>query len=222
MRRHIPNLLTFGNVTAGFAAIIAVAQWGNVTAACLFIGLGVLFDVTDGLAARLLQAYSPLGAHLDSFADAIAFGVAPAVLASTVIGGPIGAVCGAAVTAAAVYRLARFNVVSKADGYDPTWLLGCPSPVAAGLIVAAVAPTAITGSSYPIAAALCCAAASLLMVSHFRYIHHARWAFAHPLPAVAFMSVTVATTVMWPWSFLIIWSVVVGQPVATQLVRRRQ
>ncbi len=77
--RHIPNSITSLNLLSGcFAVIFAFA--GNFKAALFMIIASAVFDFCDGFAARLLKAYSPMGKELDSLADMVSFGLAPAVI----------------------------------------------------------------------------------------------------------------------------------------------
>ena len=77
--RHIPNTVTCCNLLSGCVAIV-MAHQGCYQAALGFIVLGAIFDFFDGLLARALKAYSPLGKELDSLADDVTFGVAPAMM----------------------------------------------------------------------------------------------------------------------------------------------
>lgn len=77
--RHIPNVATSLNLVSGFMSILLCME-GKLALAAWLIFLAVVFDFTDGLLARLLKAYSDLGKQLDSLADLISFGVAPALL----------------------------------------------------------------------------------------------------------------------------------------------
>lgn len=77
MRKQIPNILTLSNLFSGCIAI-SMAFQGNIKAVVVWVMMAALFDFLDGMAARLLKAYSPLGKELDSLADVISFGVAPA------------------------------------------------------------------------------------------------------------------------------------------------
>ncbi len=83
-KRHIPNMLTSGNLLCGAFAIF-FAIHGMIDVAAWLIFVGALFDFSDGFAARLLKAYSEIGKELDSLADLITFGVAPAAIYSTYI-----------------------------------------------------------------------------------------------------------------------------------------
>jgi CDP-diacylglycerol--serine O-phosphatidyltransferase len=79
IRKHIPNAITCLNLLSGCVAIVCAFQEDYLSAAML-IGLAAVFDFFDGMAARLLKAYSPIGKDLDSLADLISFGVAPAMM----------------------------------------------------------------------------------------------------------------------------------------------
>jgi CDP-diacylglycerol--serine O-phosphatidyltransferase len=76
---RIPDLLTTANLACGVGAVL-LASNGQLTIACGLLFLAALFDVFDGLAARALGGGTPLGAQLDSMADMVSFGLAPAVL----------------------------------------------------------------------------------------------------------------------------------------------
>ena len=77
--RHIPNALTCMNLFSGCISCV-MAFHANFEMAMLFIVIGAVFDFFDGLAARLLHAYSNIGKDLDSLADDVSFGVAPALI----------------------------------------------------------------------------------------------------------------------------------------------
>ncbi|MCA9296207.1 MAG: CDP-alcohol phosphatidyltransferase family protein, partial [Phycisphaerales bacterium] len=85
--RLLPTLFTMGNLMAGFSAIYfaakpsdvsSVAGLSTLTIAGLLIFIGMLFDSVDGTLARLTNSTSDLGAQLDSLADVVTCGVAPA------------------------------------------------------------------------------------------------------------------------------------------------
>jgi CDP-diacylglycerol---serine O-phosphatidyltransferase len=77
--RHLPNTITCMNLLSGILAIMLVFE-GKPVYASLLIGVAAVFDFSDGLCARLLKAYSPMGKELDSLADMVSFGVLPAVI----------------------------------------------------------------------------------------------------------------------------------------------
>lgn len=118
----LPDLLSILNALLGFAAILLVLGGNSVTGAALktaliLILLAAVVDGLDGMVARNLES-SPLGEYLDSLADIVSFGIAPAIIVYVLITGYFGfsstyigvvlAVCGAYVTSG-VLRLARFN-----------------------------------------------------------------------------------------------------------------
>ena len=130
----VPNAFTALSLLLGLASILQSVQ-GNYELAAWMILWGVLLDKLDGTAARLLNASSPFGAQLDSFADFVSFGIAPAALlffglseVDMVHYGWMMAASGIYVVAVAS-RLARFNVSEPPNGHlmfygVPTTLMG--------------------------------------------------------------------------------------------------
>jgi CDP-diacylglycerol--serine O-phosphatidyltransferase len=82
--KHIPNFLTSLNLACGALAVFFALN-GHLEWAVWLIFIGALFDFSDGFAARALKAYSSMGKELDSLADLISFGVAPAAIFSTLV-----------------------------------------------------------------------------------------------------------------------------------------
>lgn len=82
--KHIPNFITSLNVLCGTAATFFAIN-GRIEGAIWLIFAGALFDFSDGFAARALKAYSEMGKELDSLADLISFGFAPAAIWSGLI-----------------------------------------------------------------------------------------------------------------------------------------
>jgi len=143
LRYLAPNLLTGANLVFGMLSIASSVD-GRFVDAAWWIIYAVLTDRLDGFVARRLDATSELGVQLDSFADALNFGIAPAVLVYTSLGGdpqlPFDAglgrvflVGGCAVwVLAAVFRLARYNVaVGSAPG---DMFFGAPTTLCGGLV----------------------------------------------------------------------------------------
>jgi CDP-diacylglycerol--serine O-phosphatidyltransferase len=77
--KYIPNFITCLNLTSGFIAVVFASNGDLVTASWLILA-AMVFDFLDGFSARLLKAYSEMGKELDSLADIVSFGVAPAVI----------------------------------------------------------------------------------------------------------------------------------------------
>jgi CDP-diacylglycerol---serine O-phosphatidyltransferase len=134
---HPSNLLTGVSLAAGLGSIFGALD-GNASMAGALLALAALSDTFDGRFARLFarsRELQALGAQVDSLTDAVAFGVAPVVTMSILIGARGGdapwivwwAAC-VGYTACALMRLAFFNVSDDRDGF-----VGLPTPVA-GLI----------------------------------------------------------------------------------------
>ena len=134
----LPQLLTTGNLAAGFLAIIKASS-GDIVFASYAIFVAALFDILDGRAARLTGNVSRFGAEYDSISDTVSFGVAPAVLAFHA--GEFtdlrwaGGVMAFVYTACASLRLARFNVQSGRYLYR---FDGLPTPAGAGMVISSV------------------------------------------------------------------------------------
>lgn len=132
--RHIPNTVTCCNLFSGCIAVV-VAYQGNYQAALAFIVLGAIFDFFDGMLARALKAYSPLGKELDSLADDVTFGVAPSMIVFSLFKevsvpaflAPVATYLPFAAFLIAVFsalRLAKFNI----DTRQSTSFIGLPTP----------------------------------------------------------------------------------------------
>ena len=171
----LPQLLTTGNLAAGFYAIVK-ASGGDVLTASYAIFVAALFDILDGRAARMTGNVSRFGAEYDSISDTVSFGVAPAILAfhagSFASLGWAGWVMAFVYTACASLRLARFNVQS---GRYQGRFDGLPTPAGAGMVVSAVwFKTFLVGPDVglglpPVVPALGLVALALLMVSPIPY-----------------------------------------------------
>jgi CDP-diacylglycerol--serine O-phosphatidyltransferase len=141
----LPNLITLASVFCGFNAIRIVAldspSVDDFHAAAVFLVYAMLFDVLDGRVARLTRTQSAFGVQLDSLADVVSFGLAPALLVYkwALYRYPFaGSLTAFVFVAAGAVRLARFNVLSmnhsaRASG---KYTMGLPIPPAAGILVA--------------------------------------------------------------------------------------
>lgn len=135
----LPNLVTVGAICAGLTAI-RYATAGNFTVAVQLVLLAAVLDGIDGGLARLLKSASALGAELDSLADFLNFGIAPALLMyfwAFKDMGNLGWIAVVIYALCCVLRLARFNVGSKAnEGEKPArHFEGVPSPAGALLVL---------------------------------------------------------------------------------------
>jgi CDP-diacylglycerol--serine O-phosphatidyltransferase len=178
----VPTLMTLGNALCGFAAIFIASRYTMwvadksatvgealdaagrsvpelplgltpLTAACIFIFAAMLLDGLDGQVARITRSTSDLGEQLDSMADMVSFGVAPAFVALMLIGietpfgggrgdtyfDRLGLVAALIYVACAALRLARFNIeLGSEEQPDHNAFKGLPSPGAAGTVTSLV------------------------------------------------------------------------------------
>ena len=111
----------------------------EIAMACWLVALGGVFDMADGRVARMLNRFSEFGTQLDSIADIVGFGVAPAMIAYTWKLhelGFVGVLCAFWFVLAAAFRLARFNVgVAEGSWPLPGHSQGLTSTMGGGLLV---------------------------------------------------------------------------------------
>lgn len=131
IKRQIPNLITLCNLACGVLSVFAALVWVSPTLAALLICLGILFDFFDGMTARLLKVSSPMGKELDSLADVVTSGVAPAAILYRLTeqtfvnyGTQWMSVFFLLIPLFAAYRLAKFNL----DTRQSHSFLGLPVP----------------------------------------------------------------------------------------------
>ena len=144
MKKHIPNLLTLGNLFCGTVATILAVQ-GDFVLAGLFVVIGIFFDFFDGFAARLLNVSGELGKQLDSLADMVTSGVVPGIIMFGLLSErdfvsyfgektetisftgfhvELFPFLGLILTLGACYRLAKFNI----DTRQSDSFIGLPTP----------------------------------------------------------------------------------------------
>lgn len=161
----LPSLFTTANMALGFYAILevlhatAIDHW-HLDNAAKAIGFAVLFDGLDGRIARMTGTSSDFGRELDSLADVVTFGVAPAMLAWTwgfhlmpavlltqgqwqIKLTQLGAIASFLFLIAGASRLARFNITSNPQPSNPgrpgkKYFVGMPIPAGAGVVAAVV------------------------------------------------------------------------------------
>jgi CDP-diacylglycerol--serine O-phosphatidyltransferase len=183
----LPTMVTAGNLLAGLLAICylqdaagadAVRADALVVKAAWMVFLGMFCDGLDGRVARLTRTSSAFGAQLDSLADVVTFGVAPAMMMKTIVEANFPLLAPKMiVTLAAVYvlgaglRLARYNVETartSAAGENHATLVfrGIPSPAAAGVV------------------------ASLVLLRHEYALHELDWALLIAPPVLGVLMVS--------------------------------
>ena len=133
MMRHLPNLITLGNLVCGSLGILWALN-GSLSTAVYMIWLAAILDFADGLMARLVGVNSDFGKELDSLADVISFGLLPSIilyiLMSEYLGPSYWPYIAFAIVVFSALRLAQFNV----QGYESTDFSGLPTP-ANGLLI---------------------------------------------------------------------------------------
>lgn len=135
--RHLPNVLTCGNLLCGCVGIIFTLQYATSYAAW-FVWAACVFDFLDGFAARTLKVSSPIGKELDSLADVVSFGVLPAILMFQMIdilsSSPFLPYTAFALVVFSALRLAKFNV----DENQKDSFIGLPTPANALFITSLI------------------------------------------------------------------------------------
>jgi len=205
----LPTIFTLANVLCGFASIFMASkrwqlaeealpfEWTGFTFAAIFIFLGMLMDGLDGRVARLTRSSSELGEQLDSMADMVTFGVAPAFLTMQLAGveapfianeagseyfDRIGIIVACLYVVCAALRLARFNIETADNDYPRhDSFKGLPSPGAAGTVASLVLLHQHFLANFAdghwsldwaaIAMVAVTALSAIGMVSTFRYVH---------------------------------------------------
>lgn len=228
----LPTLFTSANMFLGFVAILQAFQGAleaesgdfnvnqHFTIAAKAIGFAVFFDGLDGWIARTTNTASDFGRELDSLADVITFGIAPAVLAFVwgvlFVISPIEgfgshitragylvafffALCGAV-------RLARFNVQTNPAPKNPgrpgrKYFVGMPIPAGAAFIAASVYMDAapVRSFAFSVAWLIALTVVALLMVSTWRYPNFKQISSSKPRsPLIVLVVGTVG--IIWAWS----------------------
>ncbi len=270
----LPTLLTLGNLLCGFAAVhfclralggddavmtrvVTPTIWSHVqervlpsflSISALFVFLGLLMDALDGSVARWTKRTSDFGGQLDSLADIVTFGLAPAILVITVLQtrpdtagryGPLsGDLAGRAMwmmaavyVACAALRLARFNVEHAAAPGGHTTFSGLPSPGGAVVLASLVLLHEHLGpgiqpylsDSLPFIAL----GLGLLMVSRLRYVHLANTYLRGRRPFGQVVALLFLMGLFWWYKELTLAVVVCGYALsgpalaAVRLLRRR-
>lgn len=159
--KHIPNIFTSLNLASGFAAVLSASS-GNLTMASWLILAAMIFDFSDGFSARLLKAWSAIGKELDSLADMVSFGIAPALIIYMMAKNP--EQISSSVPALTHYgflrylaiyitflmpvcaglRLAKFNI----DETQQSSFRGLPTPANALAVISVVIGVHYSGSSF--------------------------------------------------------------------------
>ncbi len=180
----LPNAFTVSSIFCGMYAI-----WHSLTGntpetlyeSAIAVFFAGFFDLFDGRVARMTKTQSEFGVQLDSLADMVSFGIAPALLVYKWALEPLGAVGFVTVfvyAACGAIRLARFNVMAARDNGASDYFTGLPIPLAASVMIAALIShlKVFEGAAvkHPEWTMIWVIGLSLLMVSTVQY-----WTFKH-------------------------------------------
>jgi CDP-diacylglycerol---serine O-phosphatidyltransferase len=181
----VPNAITLCAVFCGFNSIRISASPGagseEFYRAAILLILSMFFDLMDGRVARLTKTQSAFGLQMDSLADVISFGVAPALLVYQWVLHRLpfwGLAASFSFIACAAIRLARFNVLSSDTTGQPTkpgkYIIGLPSPPASGILISLVVAShavddALGDPRYTVAIGVVTVGLGLLMVSTVKF-----------------------------------------------------
>jgi CDP-diacylglycerol--serine O-phosphatidyltransferase len=213
----VPSLFTIGNIFCGYYSIISTLR-GNWDYAAILIGIGYILDGLDGRIARLTKTASDFGLQLDSIADVITFGVAPAMLAfswgfgaSEGIEGSVarhlhqlGSLATFAFVVCGALRLARFNLQAKkpTETSSKRYFVGLPIPAGAGMIASVVhffkTPTLMIGSALLWSFLLLSVA--FLMISTVRYSSFKEFDVKKARPSLALFGTAMLISLIYMYS----------------------
>lgn len=235
----LPTLFTAGNIFLGYLSIVRTIQGAlslgahpalaqqDFEVAAKTIGLAVVLDGLDGRIARMTNTTSEFGRELDSLADVISFGIAPAILAYVwgvmFVTGTVGAftldhlhrmgellafgflACGAA-------RLARFNIQKNPVPSNPgaphrKYFVGLPIPAAAGMvatIIFASGSKPLTDIGWSVAWLILLALLSFLMVSAWRYWSFKDLNLLRPRSPLILVLMCLVIYGIWNWSQIVL------------------
>ncbi len=238
----LPNLFTLSSVFCGFFAITLCAGKADIDSlyqAAIAICFAFFFDFADGRVARLTKTQSSLGLQLDSLADMISFGAAPALLVYKWglehFFGRAGVFVAFLFAGAAALRLARFNVLAmQHDGDKPgKFFLGLPVPAAAAILVSIVVLNHQLGGSFvdvgQVSLALLVSVLSYLMVSRIRFrsfkdLRLSRRTITSGLAILSFTMVALFARLHSAFVFVVLMAAYLGLGLAEELLfyRRRR
>jgi len=233
--RVVPSVLTLMGLCSGITAIkLAIdAQW---QAAVLAIIFAMIFDMLDGRAARFLGADTRFGAQLDSLADLVSFGVAPAVLiymwslSRMGTAGWPGWIAALIFCTCSAIRLARFNVQSVRDEgsseHNP-YFTGLPTPAAAALVVLPMMLSFQFGKALfnePLVSGAMIAISASLMVSRLptpsiKYMTPGR---NHRFVVWGVVGLVAASLITWPWATMIVGMAIYLSTIPVGIVMHRR
>ncbi|MHA7818834.1 MAG: CDP-alcohol phosphatidyltransferase family protein [Erythrobacter sp.] len=209
LRAMLPNAITAAALCAGLTGVRFAVE-GSWSYAVLAVLLAGVLDGVDGRIARLLHAQSRFGAELDSLADSLSFGMAPALILYMWALNDLerfGWFAALAFAICCALRLARFNAridVEEQPHKSAGFLTGVPAPVGAGLAFTPLYLWLETGLDIfrdPLVLAIWLSAIAVLLISNMATLS---WAAIRPrrdirLPLLAFAALAFAALLLEPW-----------------------
>jgi len=209
----LPDLVTVVNALLGFTAILMVV-YGDFSSAAALVVLAAVADGVDGVLARNIE-HSAFGINLDSLADLISFGVAPAMMGYLLMK-DVNSYAASALSAAylicGTLRLARFNVLAKTDEFLGLPITACGIWVALLVMARGCAPV-LTGSFVIL---------PILMVSDIKYSKIRDKRVMIPAGIVFILAVASYAAFQEPYWFAIIGLGLMGCYILSPLVLRRE
>ena len=140
LQKYIPSLITLLNLLLGFVSIVKIYE-GDYTLACYIVILAGVLDSIDGKLARKIGISNDFGKEIDSLADLVSFGLAPALLVYTLYTKQLPSFFGEIIASAPLLigaiRLARFNI-DDSTHLNNTFFIGLPIPINAISIISIV------------------------------------------------------------------------------------
>jgi CDP-diacylglycerol--serine O-phosphatidyltransferase len=213
----LPSLFTVANLLCGYYAVVAslIGGEGDFDRAAKAIGFAILFDSLDGRIARLTGTNTEFGVQLDSLADVVSFGIAPAVMAFAWgirslpgQGTPgiqqlseFGWVACLAFLICCAWRLARFNVQSAVAPSSKNFV-GMPCPAAAGVVASLVHgfKVPLHDWRWSIGWFLLAGVLGGLMTSTIRYYSFKDLPWTRKQPSLAIVLLCVLVAIIWRYS----------------------
>ena len=214
----IPSLFTVANLLCGYYASIAALVGGreDFDHAAKALGIAILFDSLDGRIARMTGTNTEFGVQLDSLADVVSFGIAPAILAYAwgfryAFGsnaefhqlGEFAWICCLAFLICSAWRLARFNVKGMEPGGNKNFV-GMPTPAAAGVVAAIVHSRhyfdPISDRNWAIAWFALLVVLGGLMTSTVRYYSFKDIPWTRKQPSIAIILLCLLVAIIWKYS----------------------
>lgn len=214
--RILPSAMTVAAICLGLSAV-KFALDNRPTEAMAFLAVAAILDALDGRIARLLKATSKMGEELDSLADAVNFGVAPALIVyGTLLSqSQIGWIVVLLYAVCIVLRLARYNsmLVEEQPAYTKEYFVGMPAPAGA---IGAIGPLAAKmqfGEGWwtsELAVVIWMIGVSLLVVSTLpmRKIHTFAVSQNMVVPLLAFLAIGVAASIL--YGYIVIMAIIVA------------